>query len=78
MMLRIQIAKLKARQYLLRANLPNLMLTKISHYTIANQDIAHLKYSPMLAQSYASHCLHLPSASQKADLCIKLNGSACE
>ena len=72
MVLRIQIAKLKARQYLLRANSPNLMLPKISRYMIANQDIAHLKYSPMLAQSYASHCLHLPSASQKADLCIKL------
>ena len=37
-----------------------------------NQGIAHLKYSPTLTQSYDSHCLHLPSASQKADLCIKL------
>ena len=32
MVLRIQIAKFKFRQYLLRANLPNLMLAKLSHY----------------------------------------------
>ena len=34
MALRIQIAKLKIRQYLPRANLPNLMLTKFSRYTV--------------------------------------------
>ena len=34
MALRIQIAKFKNCQYLLRANLPNLMLTKFSHYTV--------------------------------------------
>ena len=33
MALRIQITILKIRQYLLRANLPNLMLTKFSRYT---------------------------------------------
>ena len=32
--LRIQIAKFKNRQYLLRANLHNLMLTKFSCYTV--------------------------------------------
>ena len=30
-----------------------------------------LEHLPRLTQSYASHCLHLPSASQKADLSIK-------
>ena len=34
MALRIQIAKLKIRQYLLRANSPNLKLTKFSRYTV--------------------------------------------
>ena len=34
MVLRIQIAKFKFHQYLLRANLPNLMLAKLSHYTV--------------------------------------------
>ena len=36
MALRIQITKLKIRQYLLRANSPNLMLTKFSHYTVCD------------------------------------------
>ena len=34
MALRIQMAKLKIRQYLLRANSPNLMLAKFSRYTV--------------------------------------------
>ena len=34
MALRIQIAKFKIPQYLLRVNLPNLMLAKLSHYTV--------------------------------------------
>ena len=34
MALRIQIAKFKFHQYLQRANLQNLMLTKLSHYTV--------------------------------------------
>ena len=34
MALRIQIANFKFHQYLQRANLPNLMLTKLSHYTV--------------------------------------------
>ena len=34
MALRFQITKLKFRQYLLRANSPNLMLAKLSHYTV--------------------------------------------
>ena len=34
MALRIQIAKFKLRQYLLRAKSPNLMLTKLSHSTV--------------------------------------------
>ena len=34
MVLRIQIAKLKFRQYQLRANSPNLMLAKVSRYTV--------------------------------------------
>ena len=33
MALRIQIAKFKIHQYLLRANSPNLMLAKFSRYT---------------------------------------------
>ena len=34
MVLRIQMAKFKPRQYLLRANSPNLMLVKLSRYTV--------------------------------------------
>ena len=34
MVLRIQIANFKIHQYLLRANLSNLMLAKFSHYTV--------------------------------------------
>ena len=34
MALRIQIAKFKFRQYQLRVNLPNLMLAKVTHYTV--------------------------------------------
>ena len=34
MALRIQIAKFKLHQYLLRANSPYLMFTKLSHYTV--------------------------------------------
>ena len=34
MVLRFQIAKFKFGQYLLRVNLPNLMLAKLSHYTV--------------------------------------------
>ena len=34
MALRIQIAKFKFCQYFLRANSPNLMLAKLSHYTV--------------------------------------------
>ena len=33
--LRIQIAKYKIRQFLLRVNSPNSMLTKLSHYMVA-------------------------------------------
>ena len=36
MALRIQIAKFKFRQYLLRTNSPNLMLAKFSRYTVAS------------------------------------------
>ena len=36
MALRIQIAKFKFRQYLLRTNSPNLMLTKLSHYMVVS------------------------------------------
>ena len=31
-------------------------------------DLEGLKHPPRLTQSYASHCRHLPSFSQKADL----------
>ena len=34
MMLSIQIAKFKFRQYQLRAISPNLMLAKVTHYTV--------------------------------------------
>ena len=41
MALRIQIAKFKFRQYLPRANSPNLMLTKLSYYTVIYALIEH-------------------------------------
>ena len=42
MALRIQIAKLNIHQYLLRANLPNLMLAKFSRYTVdAHHTVKH-------------------------------------
>ena len=41
MALRIQIAKFKFRQCLLRANSPNLVLAKLSRYTV---DIVHHNY----------------------------------
>ena len=45
MALIIQITKLKIRQYLLRANSPNLMLTKFSHYTVCSYLIRNMVHT---------------------------------
>ena len=44
MALRIQITKFKFCLYLLRANLPNLMLAKLSHYVVGILKILYLLY----------------------------------
>ena len=41
MAIRIQIAKFKLRQYLLRTNSPNLMLAKVSRYTVHHDRLMH-------------------------------------
>ena len=41
MALTIQVTKFKIRQYLLRANSPNLMLAKFSHYTVLSVGLSH-------------------------------------
>ena len=42
MALGIQIAKFKFRQYLLRANSPNLMLAKLSRYNYGNYTFVYV------------------------------------
>ena len=52
MALRIQIAKLKIHQYLLRANSPNLMLAKFSLYTSEQMDFNFSVDIPWTAYSW--------------------------
>ena len=56
MALRIQIAKFKFCQYLLRANLPNLMLAKLSCYTVLTFQGGKLVIICMHAYRYACMC----------------------
>ena len=59
MVLRIQIIKFKFHQYLLRANLPNLMLAKLSHYTVFLKSCGYI----LLGQANYIHSLASASLS---------------
>ena len=50
MALRIQIAKFELCQYLLRANSPNLMLAKVSRYTVFTSPPWHIQNEVVLSQ----------------------------
>ena len=56
MVLRIQIAKFKIRQYLLKANLSNLMLAKYSHYMVWSNSELQLLMGCILSACACNRC----------------------
>ena len=52
MALRIQIVKFKIRQYLLRANLPNLMFAKFSRYTVCSSKKKKIHFQKRYTRRY--------------------------